>query len=140
MKSFIFGAIDRTYTLSKRFFTAILAVSLVAMTWMSYPNLATASPVASPKLPLSSANPNYSDNSLGQRMRDRIEETDRNSERPKTTGEFEQEARDGVPLDERIGNIIRDSGEAFKQFGQEYSVGAEESVRSIKDKASDIVQ
>ncbi|MBI4779947.1 MAG: hypothetical protein HY785_01350 [Oscillatoriophycideae cyanobacterium NC_groundwater_1537_Pr4_S-0.65um_50_18] len=139
MKSFILGAIDRTHTLSKRVFTAMLAVSLVAMAWMSYPNLATASPTVTPKLSLDSANSNYSNDSLGKRMRDRIEETDRNSERPKTTGEFEQEARDGVPLDERVGNIIRDSGEAFKQFGQEYSVGAEESIRSIKDKASDIV-
>jgi hypothetical protein len=72
--------------------------------------------------------------SLGERMRDRIEEVDRNSERPKTTGELQEEAREGVPLGERIRNITRDSKEAFEQFGKEYSVGAQESARNIKDK------
>ncbi len=69
-------------------------------------------------------------------MRERIQQTDRNSERPKTTGEFLDEARGDIPLDERVRNITRDSAEAFKQFGQEYSVGAQESARNLRDNAA----
>jgi hypothetical protein len=74
---------------------------------------------------------------LGERMRDRIEQTDRNSERPKTTGEFLDEARGDIPLGERMKNITRDSREALNQFGKEYSVGAQESLNNIKDSATD---
>jgi hypothetical protein len=77
------------------------------------------------------------DNTLGERMRDRIEQTDRNSERPKTTGEFLNEADRDMPLGERLEVIGRDSAEALKQFGQEYSVGAQESARNIGEKAAD---
>jgi hypothetical protein len=77
------------------------------------------------------------DNTLGERMRDRIERTDRNSERPKTTGEFLNEADRDMPLGERLEVIGRDSAEALKQFGQEYSVGAQESARNIGEKAAD---
>jgi hypothetical protein len=77
-----------------------------------------------------------SSQSLGERMRDRVEEIDRNSERPKTTGELQEEAREGVPLGERIRNITRDSKEAFGLFGKEYSIGAQESARNVKDKAA----
>jgi hypothetical protein len=75
--------------------------------------------------------------SLGERFRDRIERADQNSERPKTTGQFLDEARGNVPLGERTKNIIRDSKEAIDQFGKEYSVGAQESARNVKDKAAE---
>jgi hypothetical protein len=77
------------------------------------------------------------DGSLGERFRDRIEQTDRNSERPKTTGEFLDEVSGDVPLGERVKNTIRDSKEAFGQFGKEYAVGAQESARNVKDKAAE---
>lgn len=75
--------------------------------------------------------------SLGERMRNRIEQTDRNSERPKTTGEFQAEVGGKKSLDERVKNTVRDSAEAFNQFGKEYSVGAKESARNVRDKAAD---
>jgi len=53
----------------------------------------------------------------------------KNSQRPKTTGEFLEEARGDVPLNERLGNITRDSGEAFKDLGSEYSKAAREATR-----------
>lgn len=81
-------------------------------------------------------NSGQNDQSLGERMRERIQQTDRNSERPKTTGEFLDEARGDIPLDERFHNITRDSAEALKQFGQEYSVGAQESARNLRGNAA----
>lgn len=80
------------------------------------------------------------DQSLGERMRERIQQTDQNSERPKTMGEWQDEVEGDVPLNERVYNTVRDSAEAFNQFGKEYSVGAQESARSIKDKAADATQ
>ncbi|WP_416667075.1 hypothetical protein [Egbenema bharatensis] len=77
------------------------------------------------------------DETLGERMRDRIERADRNSDRPKTTGEFLDEARGDVPLDERMENIRRDSAESLKQFGQEYSIGAQETARELGERAED---
>lgn len=80
------------------------------------------------------------DQSLGERMRERIQQIDQNSERPKTVGEWKDEVEGDVPLNERVYNTVRDSAEAFNQFGKEYSVGAQESARSIKDKAADATQ
>ena len=132
--------ISSTRSLLRRGLAVALVAALIFMTVHS--SAAYALPKASSAMVLGESNASQmqSDKSLGERMRERIRETDRNSERPKTTGEFEQEARDGVPLDERVQNIIRDSGEAFNQFGKEYSVGAQESVQSIKEKAAEIVK
>ncbi len=132
--------ISSVRSLLRRGLTVALVAALIFTT--AYSSAAYALPKASSSIALGESNSSQmqSDKSLGERMRERIRETDRNSERPKTTGEFEQEARDGVPLDERVQNIIRDSGEAFNQFGQEYSVGAQESVKSIKEKAAEIVK
>lgn len=76
---------------------------------------------------------------LGERMRDRINEVEQGTERAKTTREMEQEARPGLPLGERINRITRDSKEAFEQFGKEYTIGAEESARNVQDKAAQAV-
>lgn len=91
---------------------------------------------------LLSSNANYAQNdqSLGERMRERIQQADQNSERPKTMGQWENEVEGDVPLGERVHNTIRDSAEAFNQFGKEYSVGAQESARNVKDKAGDAAQ
>jgi hypothetical protein len=72
-----------------------------------------------------------------ERINDRLEEMDKNTERPKTLGEFRQEAEQDIPLGERINNIVRDSGEAFKQFGAQYSIGAQENARELGDNAKE---
>ncbi len=69
---------------------------------------------------------------LGQAVRQRIEETDQ-SNRPKTTGQFLDEARGDVPLDERLGNITRDSVEAFKKLGEEYTPDVGQAARNLQD-------
>ncbi len=79
----------------------------------------------------------HAEESLGERFRDRIEKFDRSTDRPKTMGQFRDEVEGDVPLGERIDNTIRDSAEAFSQFGKEYSVGAQESAGNIKDKAAE---
>lgn len=84
--------------------------------------------------------PAQDNQSLGERMRNRVEQFDRNTERPKTTGQFLDEADRDIPLGERMKNITRDSKEAFQQFGKEYSVGAQESARNVGDKAADVVK
>lgn len=68
-----------------------------------------------------------------ERINDRLNEMSKNSERPKTVGEFREEADGDVPLGERINNIVRDSGEAFKQFGAQYSIGAQENASELGD-------
>ena len=80
----------------------------------------------------------HADESVGERFRDRIEKFDRGTERPKTMGQFRDEVEGDVPLSDRIHNTIRDSAEAFTQFGKEYSVGAQESASSVKDKAAEV--
>jgi hypothetical protein len=82
---------------------------------------------------------NQNDQSLGERMRQRLQQVDQNTERPKTTGEFLEEVEGDVPLDERVRNTIRDSKEAFGQFGKEYSVGAQESARNVQEKAANTI-
>lgn len=82
---------------------------------------------------------NQNDQSLGERMRQRLQQVDQNTERPKTTGEFLDEVEGDVPLDERVRNTIRDSKEAFGQFGKEYSVGAQESARNVQEKAANAI-
>ena len=79
----------------------------------------------------------HADESMGERFRDRIEKFDRSTERPKTMGQFRDEVEGDVPLSDRIENTIRDSAEAFTQFGKEYSVGAQESAKNVKEKAAE---
>jgi hypothetical protein len=73
---------------------------------------------------------------LGQNLRQRIEQTDQ-SDRPKTTGEFLDEARGDVPLDERVKNITRDSVEAFKELGKEYQPNVKEGISDLRDGAAE---
>lgn len=55
------------------------------------------------------------------------------ADRPKTTGEWNQEAREtkGKP-GERLQRIGKESAEAFKQFGSGYKEGAKETASDIK--------
>lgn len=56
------------------------------------------------------------------------------SERPKTTGEWKQEAREvkGSP-GERLENIVEESAEAVKEFGGLYPDTAKRSGRELRD-------
>lgn len=83
------------------------------------------------------ANTNFANKAESSRYLERIQQADENTERPKTTGEFLEEARGDVPLNERVENITRDSAEAIKQFGNLYTTGASEAARTLKDKAEE---
>jgi hypothetical protein len=88
---------------------------------------------------LSAAPERATGQSLGESIRERISETDQ-SNRPKTTGEFLDEARGDVPLDERAKNITRDSVEAFKELGKEYTPDLKAGARNLKDRAAEALQ
>jgi hypothetical protein len=105
----------------EQFFAALLLFSVFLTTNLDSPRYAA------------STSQQY-DQPLGERILERIEQADRESDRPKTTGEFLEEARGDVPLDERLENIKRDSVEAFKQAGQDYSIAAEEITQELKNK------
>ncbi|MBR8831209.1 MAG: hypothetical protein Cpurp_08395 [Chlorogloea purpurea SAG 13.99] len=77
---------------------------------------------------------------LGQRIGEQLHETSVKSERPKTTGELIDEARQDIPLGERLKNITRDSAEAFQQFGQGITTSAKESVKEVGKNAAETVK
>lgn len=59
------------------------------------------------------------------------------SDRPKTTGEWNQEARETKgESEDRLGRIGKESVEAVKDFGQMYSDTAKRSVDALKDNAA----
>ncbi|MBD2679395.1 MULTISPECIES: hypothetical protein [Nostoc] len=71
-----------------------------------------------------------SNQDLGQRVRQQVEQND--AQRPKTTGQWNREAREteGSP-GERLQRIGQQSGEAFKEFGSGYVQGAKETARDV---------
>lgn len=70
---------------------------------------------------------------LGKAVRDRVHQLDQ-SDRPKTTGEWNREAEQTADnLDRRNERIGKEAGEAFKQFGQGYIEGGKENARALKD-------
>jgi hypothetical protein len=78
--------------------------------------------------------PDRGPNSLSEKVQDRVDEANQRSERPKTTGEFLDEAQGDIPLDERIHNITRDSAEAFRDFGKGYGDAIKDSTQMLKGK------
>ncbi|MGI0485528.1 hypothetical protein ACN4EK_08845 [Pantanalinema rosaneae CENA516] len=74
---------------------------------------------------------------LGAKVRERVHQTD-TANRPKTTGEWNDEVYGDKPLSERVNNTVRDSAEAFKQFGSGYVEGAKETGRQIQEGAARI--
>lgn len=76
--------------------------------------------------------------STNEKIHQRLQATDNYSARPKTTGEFLEEARDDIPLDDRLHNIARDSAEAMGQLGQEYTEGIKENLQNFKKSAEQI--
>jgi hypothetical protein len=73
-----------------------------------------------------------SNSDLGRRIDNVLEKS--NSERPTTTGEWQQEAREveGKP-GERLKRIGEESKEAFKEFGGLYPDTAERSGEALQD-------
>ncbi len=75
---------------------------------------------------------------IGERIGEKLHQTSENSERPKTTGEFLDEAEGDVPLDKRLRNIGRDSAEAFGQFGEGITTSVKETARELGGNAAKI--
>ncbi|MEH2057180.1 MAG: hypothetical protein V7K97_13685 [Nostoc sp.] len=82
-------------------------------------------------------NVGYGDNdkALGERVREQVQQDD--SQRPKTIGEWNKEAREteGSP-GERLKKIGEESAEAFKQFGSGYVEGAQKTASDVGDSAA----
>ncbi len=72
---------------------------------------------------------------LKEKVRTRVEQND--AQRPKTTGEWNQQAREteGNPK-ERLNRIGQQSAEALKEFGSGYVQGAKETVGDVKEGAA----
>ncbi|MBN3897481.1 MAG: hypothetical protein HWQ41_20055 [Nostoc sp. NOS(2021)] len=77
----------------------------------------------------------HNDKGLGERVREQIQQDD--SQRPKTTGEWNKEAREteGSP-GKRLQKIGEESAEAFKQFGSGYVEGAKKTASDVGDSAA----
>lgn len=56
-----------------------------------------------------------------------------NSDRPKTTGEWNAEAQEDANLGDRVKQIGKESAEAVKDFGKMYPDTAERSGEALKD-------
>lgn len=78
------------------------------------------------------ANPDFNNKGLGEKVRERAHQTTE-GQRPRTTGEWEKEAAENAPLDQRVKDIAEDSVEAVKQWGKQYPDTARRSARSLDD-------
>lgn len=95
--------------------------------------------LASCLLFINNVNPAYSDQSLGNKLNDAInnvfEQNDSDDvNRPKTAREWDQQAREtkGRPV-EKLKRIGEQSAEAIKEFGSVYPDTAERSVSALED-------
>ncbi|MEH2177861.1 hypothetical protein [Nostoc sp.] len=72
---------------------------------------------------------------LKERVREQIQQND--SQRPRTLGEWNKEAREteGAP-GKRLEKIGKESAEAFKQFGSGYVEGAQKTANDVGDSAA----
>ncbi|WP_181280612.1 hypothetical protein [Aphanothece hegewaldii] len=107
-------------SLKKRGFARFLAATLVAILLLG-----------------TTVTPAYAKEPIGERIGNQLHETSVQSERPKTTREFKEEADGDVPLGERIKNITRDSKEAFGQFGQGITTSAKETAKEVGENAKE---
>ncbi|MHC5938811.1 hypothetical protein [Nostoc sp.] len=75
------------------------------------------------------------DKALGERVREQVQQDD--SQRPRTIGEWNKEAREtkGSP-GKRLQKIGEESAEAFKQFGAGYVEGAQKTAGDVGDSAA----
>jgi hypothetical protein len=84
-------------------------------------------------LTTTNAYPKSDNQALVQQIREQVHQIDQ-TDKPKTTGEWNQEAREteGKP-GKRLERIAKESGEALKQFGSGYVEGAKETVRDLQN-------
>ncbi|MEH1767927.1 hypothetical protein [Nostoc sp.] len=77
----------------------------------------------------------HNDKALGERVREQVQQDD--SQRPKTIGEWNKEAREteGSP-GKRLQKIGEESAEAFKQFGSGYVEGAQKTASDVGESAA----
>ncbi|MEH1828591.1 MAG: hypothetical protein V7L22_25190 [Nostoc sp.] len=77
----------------------------------------------------------HNDKALGERVREQLQQDD--SQRPKTIGEWNKEAREteGSP-GKRLQKIGEESAEAFKQFGSGYVEGAQKTASDVEESAA----
>jgi hypothetical protein len=73
-----------------------------------------------------------SDRPIGERIGEELHQTSKESDRPKTTGEWNRQAREveGDP-GERFERIGEQSAEAFKQFGEGITTSIKEGARDL---------
>jgi hypothetical protein len=78
-----------------------------------------------------------SSEALGAIINERIHQDD--SQRPRTTREWREEAREteGLP-GKRLQRIGKESAEAFKEFGSGYVEGAKETARDVGEGAKQV--
>ncbi len=77
------------------------------------------------------ANPDFRNQELTRQVRQESHQI--NDSRPKTTGEWKDEARKDVPLNQRVQQIGEQSADAFKEFGSGYVKGAQKTAHQAKD-------
>ncbi|MEA5601123.1 hypothetical protein [Nostoc sp. UHCC 0252] len=75
------------------------------------------------------------DKGLKERVREQIEQND--AQRPKTTGQWNKEARETEgSLGKRLEKIGEESAEAFKEFGSGYVEGAQKTASDVGNSAA----
>ncbi|MEH2193628.1 MAG: hypothetical protein V7K98_13470 [Nostoc sp.] len=75
------------------------------------------------------------DKALKERVREQIEQND--AQRPKTTGQWNKEARETEgSLGKRLEKIGGESAEAFKEFGSGYVEGAQKTATDVGNSAA----
>jgi hypothetical protein len=78
------------------------------------------------------------DKGLKERVREQIQQND--AQRPKTTGQWNKEARETEgSLGKRLEKIGGESAEAFKEFGSGYVEGAQKTANDVGNSAAQTV-
>jgi hypothetical protein len=72
------------------------------------------------------------DNSILNKGTDKVVSPN-DAQRPQTTKQWMNEAKEDVPLTDRVGQIAEDSAEAVKDFGKMYQDTAKRSARSLEE-------
>ncbi len=82
--------------------------------------------------------PGQTNKALRDKVRTRVEQND--AQRPKTTGQWNREARETEDAPgERLQKIGQESAEAFKEFGSGYVKGAQKTAGDVRDAGKDLV-
>lgn len=82
-------------------------------------------------------------NAARTKARDLSQRADRNVGKVQSPQDFVESYREGAPINERVRNLSEDVGGAAKQFGEDFSQGAQENLRNLRgnvDKAGRNIQ